>query len=301
MHSRIFASFSGGRSSALMCKILLEQYKCAEIQFVFANTGQEHPKTLEFVDKCDKHYGLNLIWVEAVMHEGRVGTTHKLVTFETAARPTDKDNPYREMVKKYGIANKNFPHCTRELKLRPMYSYIQGLGWENYVVAMGIRGDEPKRLPKRDGEVDLGVGLEKGFLYPLAEAKISKADVLDYWANMPFDLEIPERAGNCLWCFKKSEKKHIENIERNREWYDFPAELEKHYSHLKIDSDSTPKPRWIFRGGRSTQELLAQVPVVEEKPTALPERWTACMDDGTAESCEPDFLDPESPIARNTA
>ncbi|MCJ7824256.1 MAG: phosphoadenosine phosphosulfate reductase family protein, partial [Anaerolineales bacterium] len=70
-------SFSGGRTSGYMCHWLLEN-KANEYEFifVFANTGLEHEKTLEFVDQCDKALGLNLTWVEAVVNpEVRSGTT----------------------------------------------------------------------------------------------------------------------------------------------------------------------------------------------------------------------------------
>jgi 3'-phosphoadenosine 5'-phosphosulfate sulfotransferase (PAPS reductase)/FAD synthetase len=58
-----------------------------EIVVVFANTGQEHEKTLEYIHACDKQYGLNVVWLEAVVNpeEGQ-GTKHRVVTFETAAR-----------------------------------------------------------------------------------------------------------------------------------------------------------------------------------------------------------------------
>ena len=44
-------SFSGGRTSALMTKLMMEHeaHKYSAVINVFANTGQEHPKTLEFV------------------------------------------------------------------------------------------------------------------------------------------------------------------------------------------------------------------------------------------------------------
>lgn len=34
-----------------------------------------------------------------------------------------------------------------------------------------------------------------------------KQDVLDFWSKMPFDLNIPEWIGNCVFCFKKSNLK----------------------------------------------------------------------------------------------
>jgi 3'-phosphoadenosine 5'-phosphosulfate sulfotransferase (PAPS reductase)/FAD synthetase len=44
---RIFISFSGGKTSAYMAKRIIQEYKDkADIVTVFANTGQEHEKTL---------------------------------------------------------------------------------------------------------------------------------------------------------------------------------------------------------------------------------------------------------------
>ncbi len=37
---------------------------------VFANTGLEHPKTLDFVHNCDTHFGFKTVWVEGVVHYG---------------------------------------------------------------------------------------------------------------------------------------------------------------------------------------------------------------------------------------
>lgn len=100
----LFVSFSGGRTSAYMCWWLLNN-KADKFNFifVFANTGQEHEKTLEFVDKVDKWLGLNLVWLEAVVHEGELtGSTHKIVNYETASRT---GQPFEDVIKKYGIPN----------------------------------------------------------------------------------------------------------------------------------------------------------------------------------------------------
>ena len=68
MKKKLTVSFSGGRTSAYMCYILQTQYADKyDIQYVFANTGQEHENTLKFVDQCDKAFNLNLTWVEAVV------------------------------------------------------------------------------------------------------------------------------------------------------------------------------------------------------------------------------------------
>jgi len=218
---RIAVSFSGGRSSALMCELLLKNTPNVEKIFVFMNTGQEHWKTLEFVKKCDEHYGLNLVYLEAVVHPGRKSSTHKVVTYETLSR---KGEPYEAMIQKYGIPNLDFPHCTRELKTNPFNSYLRSIGWDSVKVALGIRFDEPSRIKNPDK-----------FLYPLNEAGIEKQDVLDHWKAMPFDLGIEEREGNCVWCWKKSDKKHILNLQKNPEWYDFPERMERLYALNRTD------------------------------------------------------------------
>ena len=53
--NKILVSFSGGRTSGLMCRVILEhpKYKDYEKLFVYANTGKEAEATLEFVDRCD--------------------------------------------------------------------------------------------------------------------------------------------------------------------------------------------------------------------------------------------------------
>jgi hypothetical protein len=56
----IQVSFSGGRSSAMMAKIMLDNYDRDELIFMFANTGKELPETLDFVNECDIRWAL--IW-----------------------------------------------------------------------------------------------------------------------------------------------------------------------------------------------------------------------------------------------
>ena len=104
MKETLFVSFSGGRTSGYMCHWLLENKADEyELIFVFANTGLEHEKTLEFVHKCDKVFKLNLVWVEAVVNpvKGR-GVTHRIVDYFSAAR---NGEPFEEVIKKYGIPN----------------------------------------------------------------------------------------------------------------------------------------------------------------------------------------------------
>ena len=123
----IAVSFSGGRTSGYMTKLILDNWRDRyNIVVTFANTGMEHPKTLEFVHNCDKVFGFNTVWIESVPHPGeRRSSTHNIVTYETASRNGDV---FERVIQKYGIPNLKFPGCTRELKVRPMQSYLRSIG-----------------------------------------------------------------------------------------------------------------------------------------------------------------------------
>ena len=212
MKKNLLVCRSGGRTSEYMYKRLLKEYSDRyNIVGVFANTGWEHHKTLEFVHNNDldneRLYGVKPVWVEAVVHEGRVASTHMVVTYETASRDRE---PFVEVVKKYGIPNKAYPHCTRELKENPIHHYVENiLGWSNkgndlgfYETALGIRIDEPRRL--KDSKTP------QNKVYPLAhwfDDTPDKLDILDWWEDYHFDLGIPEHLGNCVGCFRKSDRK----------------------------------------------------------------------------------------------
>jgi len=156
---KILVSFSGGRTSAYM-GWWLKYHTDHELKFVFMNTGCEHPATLEFLNECDRRWNLDLIWLEAVVnHEGKghgFGTRHKVVDFKTAARD---GAPMEDTIKKYGIPNPAFPHCTRETKLHPFKSYVRDNDLNDWATAIGIRSDEFDRANPKHKELNI--------IYPL--------------------------------------------------------------------------------------------------------------------------------------
>src|SRR6185437_11063399 len=196
---KLLVSFSGGRTSAYMAHRLMNEF-AGELRFVFANTGCEDERTLIFVDRCAKEWGIEIVWIEALVHHGeRVSCTHRIVDFATASRHGE---PFEQMILKYGIPNKNFPHCTRELKQRPIQSYMRAIGWDEEFTAIGIRSDEPGRInPKRE---------ELRLVYPLAHwFPTNKRSINEWWDDQPFKLGLMEHEGNCVWCWKKSLTKLI--------------------------------------------------------------------------------------------
>lgn len=179
----ILVSFSGGRSSALMCKLLKEspKYKNDNLLFVFANTGRELEKTLEFVNRCDVEFGLDLVWIESEINiEKGVGSNYRIVNFKTAERRGANNPLFRQLIKAYGLPSKLFRHCTRELKEIPIHKYAKKIfGGKDYFTVLGIRADEKHRLssdPKK--------------LYPLNEFGIDEKFVRQWWKLQSFDLGI---------------------------------------------------------------------------------------------------------------
>ena len=246
----LFVSFSGGRTSGYMCHWLIENKSDEyELVFVFANTGLEHEKTLDFVEKCDKNMGLNLTWVEAVVNPERGrGVTHKIVNYETAAR---EGEPMERVIEKYGIPNTDYPHCTRETKMSPMFSYKRSLGFPTkHPMAIGIRADEVDRMSP--------TAKENGLVYPLCTmTQVGLPEVRDWWSRQDYDLEIPEHHGNCLTCWKKSDRKLLTIARHNPEWFEFMDRMEREHPRSGHTGESY-KDRVFFRNHKSAFDLLME-------------------------------------------
>lgn len=192
--SNLICSFSGGRTSAYMSYVLKNKYPNAI--FVFANTGLEHSKTLEFVDAVDRTFDLNLIWLEAEFTFEDKPLGFKRVTFESAAR---NGEPFEEMIRRFGLPNQSHPHCSRELKKNAINRYFKEVGLSDRFMAIGLRADEIDRYSPTADVYRLW--------YPLMEEGIVKDDIFKFWASQSFDLEVSTIEGNCQGCWKKSENK----------------------------------------------------------------------------------------------
>ena len=242
----LFVSFSGGRTSGYMCHWLLENKSDEyDLIFVFANTGLEHEKTLEFVDRCDKEFGLNVVWVEAVVNpEKGKGIRHKVVDYETAAR---KGEPFEAFVKKYGISNQAYNQCSERLKTYPMESYRRSLGFKgNHQTAIGIRSDEPKRISPNAKKL--------GLIYPLCTmTQATLAEVRHWWKDQSFDLDLPTHYGNCVTCWKKSDRKLMTIAKHEPYYFGFMDRMEKNYCW----AGAGDKKRVFFRRNRTARDILA--------------------------------------------
>tara|TARA_R110001599_G_C12195644_1_gene655280 strand:+ start:675 stop:1541 length:867 start_codon:yes stop_codon:yes gene_type:complete len=193
-------SFSGGRTSAYLV-YLMEQMRVNnsfEVEYIFMDTGAEHPETYTFVRNIVKHWKIKLTCLRSETHfiKGK-GNTFKVVGLDEIG-PDLK--PFADMAKKYGMPSVLMPHCTGHLKTIPFKKYCeQKYGKGNYITWLGIRADEPRRLKKLDG-----------FQYIADISDFTSDDVLYWWKEQIFDLGFDINSGwmgNCVFCHKKSPAK----------------------------------------------------------------------------------------------
>ena len=238
----LVCTFSGGRTSAFMGLMLKEhpKYKDYDKVFIFANTGKELPETLDFIDRCDKEWGLGVVWLEAkVIHEKGVGTNYKVVDYQSASRA---GQPFEDMLNKYPLPNNMASNCTRELKLAPINKFVKSLGYDEVYTAMGIRFDERHR--------ESNTAKEQNVIYPLIyDLKVDNKFIRDWWDKQPFDLALKDYEGNCDLCFKKSLKKRLTLIKERPEVAKWWLDMEDKYSSETI-------PRFDLRTNVSVEQLV---------------------------------------------
>lgn len=257
---KLIVSFSGGETSAFMA-YWLKKYRSNiyDMIFVFANTGEENEETLIFADKCDKEFKLNLVWLEAVVNpEQGKGIRHKIVNYKTASR---KGEPFKAIIEKYSIPNRNAPFCSERLKKDVIRSYARSLGLKKkqYQTAIGIREDEVDRVSsKKDIE---------RLIYPLiTHIPMTKERINLFWKQMPFRLDLKGYEGNCKVCWKKSLRKLLTIARDNPERFEFVSQMEKEYENFvpeKVKRNPNVKPPMrFFRGNLTSQDILEMA----EKP-----------------------------------
>lgn len=278
---KLLVSFSGGETSAYMSQWLWNNKKDEfDMVFVFANTGQENEETLSFVEKCSKNFGFKVHWVESVVHHNkRKGSTHKVVDFKSASRD---GSPFEDIITKYGIPNKAFPHCTREMKLNPITSFTkQYFGTRKYYTAIGIRSDEVDRVNNK--------AKERRLIYPLVSKDyipMTKPKINFYWKQQPFRLRLKGYQGNCKTCWKKSDKKLYLIAKENPEWFNFMNDMEKKYPRVGAEFKKDPEcvDRVFFRKNRSVEDIINEAKNFEGN--VLDDSDVYDMDGLESESCE---------------
>lgn len=213
-------SFSGGRTSAYMLRQVLDNNEdLSDLVVTFANTGKEHPATLEFVRECAQRWAVPIVWLE--FRDDDAGFS--VVDYDTASR---QGEPFKALIRKRKyLPNPVTRFCTIDLKIRVIHKYLRSLGLstEEAPVDMmtGIRADEPRRVVKIRHRKSTSESKWASMAMPLADAGVGVQDITDFWAGQPFDLMLPTingrtLEGNCDLCFLKGAKQVYSIIASDR-------------------------------------------------------------------------------------
>jgi hypothetical protein len=232
IHGPALISFSGGRTSAYMLKMILDSHGGTlpdDVHVCFANTGKEREETLRFVHECESRWGVRVRWLEwRKRHRGDPwadGFTE--VGYNSASR---NGEPFAAVIAdRQMLPNPVTRYCTQQLKIRTMEMFMRAQGYERWNNAVGLRRDEMHRVFKQIERNEKGIDRFTAQM-PMASAKanVSKPIVMRFWCgDLPeavvveayrradravidalpqgFDLGIFGWEGNCDNCFLKNE------------------------------------------------------------------------------------------------
>jgi 3'-phosphoadenosine 5'-phosphosulfate sulfotransferase (PAPS reductase)/FAD synthetase len=239
-------SFSGGLTSGYMTTQIVEAFRRERGgwpdggRIVFCNTGKEREETLRFVEQCSQWWGVPVVWLEYRWGPGR--HYFEIVTFATASR---KGEPFELLIlSRNRVPSTSQRFCTIDLKMRTHWRYTRSLGWTDYVSAVGLRYDEPKRVRNRlaytarPAMVPTLYGEEEAphkepindgeeAVCPLFDARVTLQDVEAFWRAAPFHLALSHDEGNCDCCFLKSADKLVRLAGRRPQDFEWWAEQER--------------------------------------------------------------------------
>lgn len=188
----VHVTISGGRTSAYLLHQLLEVNGDLpdRVRVVFANTGREDPRTLDFVQQIGERWSVPITWVQYIPEAPFFET----VSHNSAAR---NGEPFEAMIKhKRFVPNGRKRICTEQLKVRAAKRMLVAAGWKQWTKTIGIRFDEPHRHEQDDQP------REKIWM-PLIEGLVTKPMVRAFWDAQPFDLP-KDIKSNCRLCFQFS-------------------------------------------------------------------------------------------------
>lgn len=246
MHNVV--SFSGGRTSAYLVWLMEQMKQKGEIEdvsYVFMDTGAEHPNTYQFVKDVAYYFSVDITLLRTVViPEMGKSCGYRVVHADEIGHDLD---PFKDVVRKYGVPKNHMPHCTLHMKTSPFKKYCNDkYGKGNYTTWLGIRADEPRRLGPKDG------------IRYLAEiSDFDSDDVMEFWANQDFDLNFDVESGwlgNCLFCHKKSNPKLALAAMDEPELLEDFDEMVNHDDARQLGY--TPKNQ-LYRGGRTMPDIIA--------------------------------------------
>ena len=200
----------------------------------------------------------------------RVVGRHRLMGERPPRRPAQRFADFTDAALPY-ITRPGGPPCE-----------MRGADAAQHVRLLGLRADEPRRVDRVLSRTLYAEGATTAKCtvrtqppgehpyFPLADAGIAKQDILDFWADAPFDLDIPDGAGNCVFCFMKGtgalhrlsqadDPRRVEGAPSDVRWW---AETEERYARTAPSRDGHGDTRFGFFGANSApmSEISVGVP-----------------------------------------
>jgi hypothetical protein len=251
MKENLLICVSGGRASAIMARHIQTspKYKDYNKLYVFCNTGQERPETIQFLKDIVKYWDIPLVLIEGVYSlEKGVGVKHRVVDFDNLCM---KSEPFKECIKHLnknkwiGVPNQATPYCSEYLKTRPAHSLAKDIfGSTKYIKAIGYRFED---IPKRITPAELRE--DKKRIAPLLtdfETPRNKYHLTYFFRKELFQLSIPSNLGNCKLCYKKGDDNLVLALNTDMDEYTI-----KWYEEQEEEYNNT-----FFRGQRGIKELV---------------------------------------------
>lgn len=240
-------SFSGGRTSAYLVKLRIELYISLGIltKYIFMDTGAEHPETYAFIRRLVAEWGIDLICLRLKVNPilGQANS-YEVISIDEIGKDLQ---PWIDMLKKYGTPyNPGGAFCTDRMKLVPYTKYCdEHFGKKNYTTWLGMRDDEPTRIKPKEG-----------FDYLATLSDFDKDDVLEWWSEQPFDLNLPEHLGNCVFCIKKGVTKVALAAKDEPLMYDQFAQILESPDTRVVEQRKSPSLE-MYRGRTSLRQVVA--------------------------------------------
>ncbi len=247
-------SFSGGRTSGyLLHKILQVNDGIPDnCRVVFTNTGKEYNETLDFIHKVETAWDVKIYWIEWIANKAR----YVEVDYETASR---NGEPFQANIRWNNFVPKTINRiCTIDLKVRTSHRFMANQFGKKtpFRNILGIRYDEPRRWKIEDTDVNKWCEND----IPLKYAGIRESDVLNFWANNEFDVDLLPGESNCDLCFLKATNKIVSILQNDPDRADWWIKQEDFIEERTTIKDTTK----LFRKDRPTYRRLKEIALSQQ-------------------------------------
>jgi 3'-phosphoadenosine 5'-phosphosulfate sulfotransferase (PAPS reductase)/FAD synthetase len=199
--AKYVVSYGGGVNSTAMTVLLIE-LRLPVDHVIFADTGGEMPETYEYLKIFAKYLRSNDVPFKVV-------------------KVKNDDTLYDRCLRRKVIPSQTWRWCTRDLKIRPIYSFYRSLNAHIYQY-VGIDYDEVHRM--KDSKAGYVTNV-----YPLIDHKIGREKCIEIIKRAR--LPIPVKSG-CYFCPFNNVARWAEIYTKHPELYRNAVKLEENGKHM---------------------------------------------------------------------